>query len=55
MSRDLVVQNAVELAGDGERHGGFALSLLLTRILPAMDRISDALTEGYWETLSQRG
>jgi hypothetical protein len=54
MSRDLVVQNAVELAGVGDRPGGFALSLLLTRILPAMDRISDALTEGYWEALSSR-
>lgn len=52
MSRDLVVQNAVELAGIRDRPGGFALSLLLTRILPALDRISDALTEGYWETLA---
>jgi hypothetical protein len=49
MSRDLVVQNAVELAETAGRHGGFALSLLLTRILPAMDRLSDALAQGYWE------
>jgi hypothetical protein len=51
MSRDLVVQNAVELADRDDRHGSFALSLLLTRILPAMDRISDALAEGYWDAL----
>ena len=52
MSRDLVVQNAVELADTGSRPSGYALSLLLTRILPAMDRIGDAITSGYWEALS---
>ena len=52
MSRDLVVQNAVELADTGGRPSGYALSLLLTRILPAMDRIGDAITSGYWEALS---
>jgi hypothetical protein len=52
MSRDLVVQNAVELAGGGGRHGGFALSLLLTRILPAMDHLGDALAHGYWAAIS---
>lgn len=51
VSRDLVVQNAIDLAADGERPGGHALSLLLTRILPAMDRIGDALTAGYWEAM----
>jgi hypothetical protein len=52
MSRDLVVQNAVELAESGGRHGGYALSLLLTRILPAMDRLGDALAQGYWDAVS---
>lgn len=51
MSRDLVVQNAVELADRDCRHSGYALSLLLTRILPAMDRMSDAISSGYWEAL----
>lgn len=51
MSRDLVVQNAVELSDNDARHGGYALSLLLTRILPAMDRLTDALSSGYWEAL----
>lgn len=51
VSRDLVVQNAIDLAENGERPGGHALSLLLTRILPAMDRIGDALTAGYWEAM----
>ena len=51
MSRDLVVQNAVELAGSGGGSSSYALSLLLTRILPAMDRLSDAVSGGYWEAL----
>jgi hypothetical protein len=51
VSRDMVVQNAIDLAENGERPGGHALSLLLTRILPAMDRLADALTAGYWEAM----
>ncbi len=51
VARDLVVQNAIDLAENGERQGAYALSLLLTRILPAMDRIGDALTAGYWESM----
>lgn len=51
MSRDLVVQNAVELAGSSGGSSSYALSLLLTRILPAMDRLSDAVSGGYWEAL----
>src|SRR5437660_9345107 len=48
ISRDLVVQTAVELADERGRHWGLALSLLLTRVLPAMDRLTDALAQGYW-------
>jgi hypothetical protein len=51
VSRDLVVQNAVELADNTGRQGGHALSLLLTRILPAVDGLGDALTAGYWEAM----
>lgn len=51
VSRDLVVQNAVDLAENGERPGGHALALVLTRILPAMDALGDALTAGYWEAM----
>lgn len=54
MSRDLMVQNAVELAESDGRNGGFALALLLTRILPAMDRLSDALASGYWESIASK-
>ncbi|HWE57085.1 MAG TPA: hypothetical protein VG435_16365 [Acidimicrobiales bacterium] len=51
VSRDLVVQNAIEVTESDDRPSGFALSLLLTRIMPAMDRLADALTAGYWETM----
>jgi PAS domain S-box-containing protein len=51
ISRDLVVQTAVELAEERGRHWGLALSLLLTRVLPAMDRLTDALAQGYWAAI----
>lgn len=54
ISRDLVVQTAVELAEERGRHWGMALSLLLTRVLPAMDRLTDALAQGYWAAILSR-
>ena len=48
ISRDLVVQSAVAVAEERGRHWGLALSLLLTRVLPAMDRLTDAIASGYW-------
>ncbi|HUQ39158.1 MAG TPA: PAS domain S-box protein [Acidimicrobiales bacterium] len=54
ISRDLVVQTAVELAEERGRHWGLALSLLLTRVLPAMDRLTDSLAQGYWNAVVQR-
>jgi PAS domain S-box-containing protein len=54
ISRDLVVQTAVELAEQRGRHWGLALSLLLTRVLPAMDRLTDALAQGYWAAILSR-
>jgi hypothetical protein len=53
ISRDVVLQTAVEVV---ERKGvewALALSLLLTRVLPAMDRLTDALSRGYWSTRLQ--
>ena len=56
ISRDLVVQTAVEVAEERGRHWGLALSLLLNRVLPAMDRFTDSVAQGYWAAvLSQRG
>lgn len=54
ISRDLVVQTAVEVAEEGGRHWGLALSLLLTRVLPAMDRLTDSLAQGYWAAMIGR-
>ena len=51
VARDLVVQNAIDLAEIDDRQGSQALSLLVTRILPAMDQLGDALTAGYWEAM----
>src|SRR5207302_7407741 len=54
ISRDLVVQTAVELAEERGRHWGLARSLLLTRVLPAMDRLTDALAQCYWAAVVNR-
>lgn len=51
ISRDLVVQSALSSAEEGGRRWSVALSLLLTRVLPAMDRLTDALAQGYWAAL----
>lgn len=54
ISRDLVVQTAVEIAEEHGRHWGLTLSLLLTRVLPAIDRLTDALARGYWAAVLGR-
>jgi hypothetical protein len=54
ISRDLVVQTAVEVAEERGRHWGLALSLLLTRVLPAVDRLTDAVALGYWNAVVGR-
>ena len=51
ISRDLVVQSALSIAGEGGNRWGEPLSLLLTRVLPAMDRLTDALAQGYWAAM----
>ena len=51
ISRDLVVRTAVELAEARGGRWGLALSLLLTRILPAVDRLTDSLAQGYWAAM----
>lgn len=54
ISRDLVVQTAVELAEAAGRSGGLALGITLTRVLPAIDRLTDAIAAGYWAALVGR-
>ena len=54
ISRDLVVQTAIEVADERGRQWGLALSLLLHRVLPAMDRLTDSLAQGYWSAVIGR-
>src|SRR5207237_3867299 len=54
ISRDLVVQTAVEIAEARGQGSSQALALLLTRVLPAMDRLTDALAQGYWSAVIGR-
>ncbi len=51
ISRDLVVQTAVEVAEERGGHWSLPLALLLTRVLPAMDRLTDSLAQGYWNAV----
>jgi PAS domain S-box-containing protein len=54
ISRDLVVKTAVEIAEAQGQGSSQALALLLTRVLPAMDRLTDALAQGYWAAVIGR-
>jgi PAS domain S-box-containing protein len=54
ISRDLVVQTAIELADERGRHWSLPLALLLTRVLPAMDRLTDSIAQGYWSAVVGR-
>lgn len=54
ISRDLVVQTAVEVAEERGQHWGLALSLVLTRVLPAIDRLTDSIAQGYWDAMVRR-
>ena len=54
ISRDLVVRTAVEIAEARGQGSGPALALLLTRVLPALDRLTDALAQGYWAAVIGR-
>jgi PAS domain S-box-containing protein len=51
MSRDLIVETAVELAEEQRPRRPAALIMLLGRVLPAIDRLTDALAQGYWTAL----
>ncbi|MGI8664397.1 MAG: hypothetical protein ACR2LQ_14490 [Acidimicrobiales bacterium] len=54
ISRDLLVQTAVEVAEERGRRWGLALSLVLTRILPSLDRLVDAIASGYWRSMTDQ-
>jgi PAS domain S-box-containing protein len=54
ISRDLIVETGVELAGPSGGKGPTILILLLSRVLPAIDRLTDALGQGYWTAVGDR-
>jgi len=54
ISRDLVVHTGVEIAEARGQGSSQALALLLTRVLPALDRLTDALAQGYWSAVIGR-
>ena len=51
ISRDLAVQTAVELAVERGRYWGGALAVVITRLLAAIDQLTDAVARGYWQTM----
>jgi PAS domain S-box-containing protein len=51
ISRDLLVHSALELAGPEAGSAALDLPLMLSRLLPAMDRLTDSITRGYWSGL----
>lgn len=54
ISRDLIVHTAIELAEEHGRHWSLPLSLVLTRVLPAIDRLTDSIAQGWWATVVGR-
>ncbi len=54
ISRDLLVHTAADLAEDRGPRWGLGLSLLLTQVLPATDRLTDSLAKGYWSAVVSR-
>lgn len=54
VSRDLLVQTAVRDAGARGARWAPALAVVLTKVLPASDRLTDAVTHGYWMETMRR-
>lgn len=51
VSRDLLIQAAVEAVEDRGRQWGLALSLLLARVVAAADRLTDSVAQQHWSAL----
>ncbi len=54
ISRDLLVQTAVTAADELGQHHGLALAVVLTRVLPVLDRLTDTVARGYWSAVLTR-
>ena len=55
VSRDLIVQTAVQVAEEEEiPERNRALAVVLTRVLPVFDRLTDSVAWGYWSAVVRR-
>jgi signal transduction histidine kinase len=54
ISRDLLVQSAVAAAAELGQQRSVALAVVLTRVLPVLDRLTDAVARGYWRAVRMR-
>jgi PAS domain S-box-containing protein len=54
ISRDLLVQSAVTAAEELGQQRSVALAVVLTRVLPALDRLTDTVARGYWAAVRTR-
>jgi len=54
ISRDLLVQAAVGAAEELGQLRSIALAVVLTRVLPVLDRLTDTVTRGWWSAVRLR-
>ena len=54
ISRDLLVQCAVAAADELGQQRSVALAVVLTRVLPVLDRLTDTVARGYWAAVRTR-
>lgn len=54
ISRDLMVQTAISAAEERGTQWGLALAVVLTRVLPVLDRLTDSVARGYWSAVLTR-
>jgi len=54
VSRDLLVQAAVAAAEELGQLRSIALAVVLTRVLPVLDRLTDSVARGYWTAVRLR-
>lgn len=54
ISRDLMVQTAISAAEERGTQWGLALAVVLTRVLPVLDRLTDSVARGYWSAVITR-
>ncbi|MFP5320770.1 MAG: ATP-binding protein [Acidimicrobiia bacterium] len=54
ISRDLIVQAAVAAAEELGQQRSIALAVVLTRVLPVLDRLTDTVARGWWTAVRVR-